>query len=204
MTLHNFIDRMTGALRPQVELLGGKFLAATDRNEALTLAIQNVSAKWLCLIWITGGQTGEYEKSIRGYLEADYTVAVCRKPQLDRDRSAKSLDPDDDKSLLNLFETVRGLVFRVRFGTIRVTENVSGENGGALILTPRDGYLDGDKPMELTKFTIERATFEIAEAGTTTKGMKELLWAEQNWRVKLALPAIPATGGDYAKWWLFA
>lgn len=197
----DFLKRTGDVMAPQIAELGGLWMPATDRNEALALAIRNLSAKWLCIGWVSDGDGSAEgsDLSRRGFTTAVLNIAIAKRPQLDRDRTAKALADDDSSSLLNLWQRVRGLVYRIRFGSL-----TEADEPGSAYFTPADGYLDGTEPMQLGKWNIGREVYEITEPNGTTKGMKELLWAQSAWTARLALPGIPAACDNLQQWWLCA
>ena len=199
------LSRLETVLKPEIEAdvdgRRGLLLLATDREEAVVKAVRSVSPKWLCILWISGGEgDGDHQLNKKGAAEVTINAAVVRRPQLNRERAASGLANDDDLSLLNLWAFVRGLICRVRFGTLLPDT----PGAGLCSFQPAAGYLNGTAPMTLGKFTISRQTFEISEPGNATKGLKELLWAETAWTLRLALPMLPQDEGDFHKWLLCA
>lgn len=197
----DFLSRVGTVMGPQVAALGGVWHQATDRNEALAIAIRSLSSKWLCLGWISegDGSAGGADLSRKGYTTAQLNIAIAMRPQLDRDPSAKALTATESGSLLNVWQRVRGIVYRIRFGTL----SAAAEPGSAYF-EPASGYLDGHEPMQMGKWSIGREVFEIAEPAGTTKSLKELLWAQTAWQARLAMPTIPDDCDDLQQWWLCA
>jgi hypothetical protein len=187
---------ITDTMQPQITALNGVLMAATDRNEAVIKAIRYLGPKWLCLAWISDG-AGHSELSRKGVAEAMLRVAVVRRPVLSEDRAKAATNEEDDLSLLNLWERVRGLFFRLRFGAAEFTEG-----GETVKFWPCLTYLTGAEPMAMGKFSITRETYEVQEQGGTTKAVKELLWAETEWKLPLALPAEPGAEPNTDAWWL--
>lgn len=180
-------------MAPMIAEMGGLLSICEDADGATFKAVRHLGPQWLCLIWMSAGAPyGDNATARAGASAAELHVAIARRPALTVDRAKAAKDAEDDYSLYRLWNRVRGLFASIRWGTVAETG----------VFTPRAGYLDGNRPMKMNGWNFSRKTFEIAEAGSTTKGMKELLWAETRWEILLALPMEAVDINSLSKYWV--
>jgi hypothetical protein len=196
MTPADMLDRVKAALSYNVGHNGGEVMLATDEAEAIFKAVRYVGKKWLCILYTSGGETGSVDHARKGMTEARLHIAVIQRPQLTADRAAGAVDAESDASLLSRWEMVRGLMTRVRFGTLTLDTPAAGKYR----FEPRPGYLDGHKMLPMMEWRIERRTYETTEPSGITKGMKELLWGSLRYRVHLAMPVYAPADEPGEQW----
>lgn len=190
------INRLRTALTPHIDAAGGELVLATDRMDAMMQAVRSLSARWQLAIWLTGTPPGSREDARMGRINLEVNTAISRRPSLPAARAdATTLETDPD-SLYNLWDEVRGLVHRVRFGTVfRDAQNL-------LHFVPRDGFLTAENPMTLTSIAFTREFIEIAKPGEKPS-FKELLWAQSAWLCPVSA-AVSAPGQSIEDWWIQA
>ena len=179
-------------LTPMIAEMGGKLAICEDEGAATFRAVRHLGSQWLCLIWISDGQSmGDDGTARAGAAKAVIHVAIARRPALTADRSQSATDHTDDYSLYRLWDRVRGLFASIRWGEV---------DGSSF--HPRPGYLDGNRAMKMLGWSTTRKAFEIAETNGAPKGMKELLWAETRWEILLALPMEATDAATLDQYWV--
>ncbi|RFC49468.1 MAG: hypothetical protein DVB22_002587 [Verrucomicrobia bacterium] len=191
------INRLRTALTPHIDASGGELMLATDRMDALMQAVASLSARWQMIIWLTGTPPSSREDARSGRINLEIHVVVCRRPSLPAVRSLTTTDETDATSLYRLWDEVRGIIHRVRFGDLMRDE------AGLLHFIPRNGFLAAENPMVLQSIAITREYMEVKKPDSKPS-YKELLWAQSSWICPVSAAVAMPSGTAIEDWWISA